>query len=241
MNNLPGSGDDLSFTIAGENAWLVTLKDDQDDASIAHILNFSRAIESCMQAKLIDLIPAYHSIVVIFDGWRCDHQQARQAILNAYYQCDFSTLSSTPTLTLPVLYNAATGPDLERLAQLHGLSTASLIEQHCAQTYQVFALGFAPGFAYLGHLPAHLSTPRLRTPRRAVPAGSVAIADRQTAVYPAESPGGWNIIGRCPLPLFDPQQTPATPFEVGGTVKFEAIDQQTFLDLGGSLPPSVTD
>ena len=95
-------------------------------------------------------------------------------------------------------------------------------------------MGFAPGFAYLGEIDSRIAAPRLSTPRSNVPSGAVAIADRQTAIYPAQSPGGWNLIGLCPSLMFDPNQTPSTLVEVGDRVSFKAIDRHEFIQLGGS-------
>ena len=99
----------------------------------------------------------------------------------------------------------------------------------------MYAVGFAPGFAYLGEVDERIAASRLATPRQQVPRGSVAIADRQTAVYPAQSPGGWNLIGVCPQRMFDPNLIPSMPVQVGDRVRFDAIDKQTFLALGGEL------
>ena len=111
-----------------------------------------------------------------------------------------------------------------------------MVTLHAGVEYRVYAIGFAPGFAYLGQVDERIAAPRLATPRPRVPRGSVAIADRQTAVYPSESPGGWNLIGRCPVAMFDPAAEPAMPVTVGDRVRFEPVDRERFLALGGELP-----
>ena len=136
---------------------------------------------------------------------------------------------------LPVYYSAESGPDLQGLADGAGLSVDEVIAIHQQTEYRVYAIGFAPGFAYLGEVDERIAASRLATPRQKVPRGSVAIADRQTAVYPAQSPGGWNLIGLCPQRMFDPNLTPSMPVQVGDRVRFDAIDKQTFLALGGEL------
>jgi KipI family sensor histidine kinase inhibitor len=113
------------------------------------------------------------------------------------------------------------------------LSIEQAIDLHCGGEYRVYAIGFAPGFAYLGQVDKRLATPRRATPRARVPRGSVAIADRQTAVYPAQSPGGWNLIARCPVHMFDPQARPPMPVAVGDTVRFEPVSRERFIALGG--------
>ena len=131
-------------------------------------------------------------------------------------------------ITLPVLYGGENGPDLSTIAKNAGISEREVISIHESKPYLVYAIGFAPGFAYLGEVDPKIATPRLETPRQTVPKGAVAIADRQTAVYPAESPGGWNIIGICPIPMFNSLSPPYMPVSVGDTVKFESIDENHF-------------
>ena len=110
-----------------------------------------------------------------------------------------------------------------------------MIRLHHEHEYRVYAIGFAPGFAYLGQVNEQLATARLATPRAKVPRGAVGIADQQTAVYPSESPGGWNLIGRCPIRMFDPNVMDASKVSVGDRVRFEPIDRETFLEFGGEL------
>jgi len=124
---------------------------------------------------------------------------------------------------------------LDALANRANLSVDEVVALHQAQEYRVYAIGFAPGFAYLGQVDERIAAPRLATPRQQVPRGAVGIADRQTAIYPAASPGGWNLIGLCPQPMFDPNNDPSMPVQVGDRVRFRGIDRQTFLDLGGEL------
>jgi KipI family sensor histidine kinase inhibitor len=136
---------------------------------------------------------------------------------------------------LPVYYDVEAGADLSDLAEASGLSVDQVIEIHSSTPYRVYAIGFAPGFAYLGQVDERIARPRLATPRLRVPKGSVAIADRQTAVYPDTSPGGWNLIGRCPVEMFNPASDPIMPVSVGDRVTFEPVDRARFLALGGDL------
>ncbi|SVD33970.1 uncharacterized protein METZ01_LOCUS386824, partial [marine metagenome] len=138
-------------------------------------------------------------------------------------------------VTLPVYYSTEVGPDLLSLAETKSLLPEDVIRLHHEREYRVYAIGFAPGFAYLGQVNERLATSRLVTPRAKVPRGAVGIADQQTAVYPSESPGGWNLIGRCPIRMFDPNVMDASKVNVGDRVRFEPIDRETFLELGGEL------
>lgn len=137
-------------------------------------------------------------------------------------QCLTAQRSSPRLLQIPVHYGGTQGPDLVRVAQHTGLSPEQVIELHSQAEYQVLCLGFQPGFAYLGGLPAALSTPRLDQPRLRVPAGSVAIGANQTGIYPSHSPGGWNLIGQTSVPLFDPYADPPCLLQAGDRVRFIA-------------------
>ncbi len=132
------------------------------------------------------------------------------------------------TVEIPVCYGGALGEDLETLARSRGLSAEAVVAIHSGVTYHVHMLGFVPGFAYLGGLDERLATPRRATPRPRVPAGSVAIADGQTAIYPLETPGGWHLIGRTPLQLFRADASPPSLLNAGDTVRFVPISTEQF-------------
>lgn len=186
---------------------------------------------------LLELVPSYTSVLLVFDVLKTDHVEIWQRIVAAQHQLFVpeQTTTTSKVIELPCYYSQETGPDLTKVAEQHQLSIDALIKLHSAQAYQVYAIGFAPGFAYLGFTDPRINTPRLATPRPQVAAGSVAIADRQTAVYPAASPGGWHLLGNCPTPLFDLHAAPMMPFAVGDTVRFVPIERAEFLRLGGQL------
>jgi len=185
---------------------------------------------------LLELVPSYTSVLLIFDVLKTDHQQIAAQLRDASAMLFRpATIATGNIIELPCYYSLETGPDLVEVAAMHQLRVAELVRLHSNQPYQVYAIGFAPGFAYLGFINERLQTPRLATPRPQVAAGSVAIADRQTAVYPAASPGGWRLLGNCPTPLFDLNASPMMPFSVGDTVRFVPIERAEFLRLGGQL------
>lgn len=137
-------------------------------------------------------------------------------------------------IELPVYYDMAVGPDLELYAE-QGLDTESVISRHCQVEYTVGAIGFSAGFAFLTDVDPSIQLPRKKTPRVTLPKGSVGIANNHTAIYPSDSPGGWNIIGNCPIALYHPNQTPILPFAIGTRVRFKRIDANEFLKLGGRV------
>ncbi len=230
----------ITISVAGENALIVYFSDKVDTQVAARIKTCSSAIRLALGLHLIDLIPSYGSILVIYDSLLTDHFAVSKAIhtVAGASSIQASALSAShdgKLITLPVYYSLESGPDLKSLAENAGLSIDQVIEIHQAIEYRVYAIGFAPGFAYLGEVDERIAAPRLATPRLKVPRGAVAIADRQTAVYPAESPGGWNLVGLCPTPMFDAKADPIMPVSTGDRVVFKAIGKQEFIDLGGTL------
>ena len=180
---------------------------------------------------LRNLQPAYCSLLVSFDACAVDHAQV-EATLRGYEKRAQKIALPTPRLVeIPVCYGGEFGPDLEEVAVARGLRPERVIELHSSQTYHAYFLGFAPGFAYLGDLPDSLATPRLATPRRKVPAGSVGIAGKQTAVYPFATPGGWNLLGRTPLRMFQAEREPMGLLDVGDEVRFRPIAREEFSAL----------
>ncbi|TLU67653.1 5-oxoprolinase subunit PxpB [Thalassotalea litorea] len=196
-------------------------------------------IKSSLGDTVLDTIPSYSSLMITYDLWLVDHFHIRNRIQKLIKQLVSDSVSEHKlngnTFTLPVYYDTCVGPDLPRIAKNAGISIEEVIQLHVQQEYYVYTIGFAPGFAYLGEVNETIAMPRLATPRATVAQGSVAIADKQTAIYPAPSPGGWNIIGRCPTPMFNPNSETPIPVAVGDKVRFKAITETQFLELGGQL------
>ncbi len=225
----------MKIEIAGQNAFIVYFAEQTSAAVAAQIQAVVKRMRETMADVIVDLVPSYASLLVIFDLDRTDHFAARNAIAAALEGLEDSEATEGRLVTLPVYYAEESGPDLGRIAERGGIGIDDVIAIHQQQEYRVYAIGFAPGFAYLGEVDERIAVPRLDTPRQKVPRGAVAIADRQTAVYPAVSPGGWNLIGLCPTRMFDPVAEPSMPVGVGDRIRFEAIDRSRFLELGGEL------
>jgi KipI family sensor histidine kinase inhibitor len=225
----------MRIEIAGQNAFIVYFAEQASAAVSAQIQAAVSSILATMQDSIIDLVPSYASLLVIFDLDRCDHFAVRQKLRAALTDLDSVDAAAGELVTLPVYYSIESGPDLEIIAERGNISVDDVIEIHQQQEYRVYAIGFAPGFAYLGEVDERIAAPRLATPRQKVPRGAVAIADRQTAVYPAVSPGGWNLIGLCPTRMFDPAADPSMPVKTGDRIRFSAISRDEFLAQGGEL------
>jgi len=213
---------------------MVRLFDAIDEAHMPWMLAASQRVRAAFGARLIELVPSYTTLMVQFD---CAPTEARALIVAALRDLRPDPGSSGRQMQIPVWYDASVGPELTALAARCGVAQSEIVRRHTAREYQVFALGFAPGFAFMGLVEESLASPRLATPRKRVAAGSVGIAERQTAAYPALSPGGWNLIGRTPLPLFDRRRDGYSLLQPGDRVRFVAIDRDGFLELGGDDTP----
>ncbi len=225
----------MRIEIAGQNAFIVYFADTTSAGVSALIQAAVTSIRATMRESIVDLVPSYASLLVLFDLDRADHFAVRRQLRAALAGLDGTDEVDGELITLPVYYSEESGPDLGIIAERGNIGVDEVIAIHQQQEYRVYAIGFAPGFAYLGEVDERIAAPRLATPRQKVPRGAVAIADRQTAVYPAISPGGWNLIGLCPTRMFDPDKDPSMPVSVGDRVRFNAIGRDEFLELGGEL------
>ena len=230
----------MKIQIAGENALILYFADTVSDDVSQKIQDMAKGLSRHVGNVLIDMVPSYASLMVIFNPLLTDHLKVRLLIREVIREAaqgasQQNTDAKGSVITLPAYYGLDAAPDLENLAENAGLSCQEVIDIHTAMQYRVYAIGFAPGFAYLGEVDARIAAPRLATPRKKVPKGAVAIADRQTAVYPAVSPGGWNLIGLCPVDMFNPNANPTMPVQVGDKVQFKSIEREEFLSLGGAL------
>ena len=231
----------IHLEIAGENALMLYFSDPEATSSCvtekisSNVHQAAQLIRQNLAVEIIDLIPSYASILVMFNLLEVDHHHLRNKLKNLLKQCGHGNSKQGKLIELPVYYSLESGMDLARIAKQAKLDVEAVITLHQAQEYYVYAIGFAPGFAYLGDVSDKIATPRLVTPRMKVPKGAVAIADKQTAVYPSESPGGWNIIGLCPVDMFDVNAQPSMPIQVGDNVKFHAISKDEFITLGGKV------
>ena len=192
----------ISINDASENSIIVYFGSETSDSISNQINAFCIHMKTNYQTYIIDLISSYASVLLIFDVPNISHSEIKRIVRASLAKLEKSSKKSgvseeKQVITLPVLYGGENGPDLSTIAKNAGISEREVISIHESKPYLVYAIGFAPGFAYLGEVDPKIATPRLETPRQTVPKGAVAIADRQTAVYPAESPGGWNIIGIC--------------------------------------------
>jgi KipI family sensor histidine kinase inhibitor len=206
-------------TIAASDRSLLLIFDDRISlAAHGDVLRLTPLLQSVR--GVTNVHPAYASILIDFDPLAIRHSGVERAAAELFAQAAGAPLPEPRTVEIPVVYGGEYGPDLETVAALTGHTPDEVVAIHSSADYLVYFLGFSPGFPYLGGLPESIAAPRLDTPRRRVPAGSVAIGGRQTGVYPMASPGGWRIIGRTSLRLFDPGADSPALLQMGDHVRF---------------------
>lgn len=216
----------------GAQALLITLAEQPDDALPLRIAQLAQRLRAELGATLTDCVPGWTTLLVHYDLLRVDLPSLERRVRGvlATWSSEAAPDSTSRLHEIAVWY---AGEDLAEVARTCGLSVRQVIDLHAGREYRVGAIGFAPGFAYLGELDERLALPRRATPRTRVPAGSLAIAERQTAVYPQASPGGWHLLGRTAQRLFDPRGEPPCPLAVGDRVRFCPIDEAAYYSAGG--------
>ena len=226
---------------AGEAALVLELGARVDAGLNRRVHALARALAK--YPELVDLAPGNVSLLVAYDPARLDYDRVAGLVRAELAALPRRLASRAPLRELPTAYGGEYGPDLPAVARRLGLTEEEVVRLHAGRLYRVYLLGFAPGYAYLGELPGQLALPRLATPRLAVPAGSVAIAGRQTGIYSVTSPGGWHVLGRTPVRLFDPTREPPTYLAPGDRVRFVPIAAADFsaVEAAGEAPPACLD
>jgi inhibitor of KinA len=226
----------------GDAALVVRIRDRFEDApekTLNDVLNVLQRLEDAQIPGIIELAPAYTTVAVFFDPARvidaagepdCVMEWLTQKIYEALTHGKRKQIKHAAArwVEIPVCYDPEFALDLDHVADHARMSPKEIVDLHSAAEYRVNCIGFTPGFPYLTGLPGKLATPRRATPRKEIPTGSVAIGGAQTGIYPQVSPGGWNVIGRTPLRLFDAQKDPPVLLRAGNRVRFRAITRQEF-------------
>ena len=232
----------MEVTPLGDSAVLIRVTEDFDDAPERALEKVLAAQQSLVAAKIrgaIEVAPAYTTVSLFYDpagaieagapvenvfGWL--ETQIRKAIGKS--ENIGAKLSKTSVIEIPVCYDNEFGFDLEEVSRRAGLRPDEVVDLHSGAKYRVHCVGFIGGFPFLGGLPSKISTPRRENPRKEIPAGSIGIGGKQTGIYSIKSPGGWNIIGRTPLRMFDPQKNPPVLLRTGDRVRFRPITRDEF-------------
>jgi inhibitor of KinA len=218
----------FSIGASGESAVVVRFEERIDASVSARAVSLAEALAAEPFEGVRDVVPAFCSVTVYFDPLKTDTTR----LVHRLQQLARSDVSATPAtgapIHVPVCYGGELGPDLPAVATFARLPEREVVQLHASVTYRVFMIGFTPGFPYMGIVDGRIAMPRRQTPRTRVPAGSVGIAGTQTGIYPAESPGGWQLIGRTPLAIFAPGREAPFLLRAGDVVRFAPIDRSQF-------------
>lgn len=213
---------------AGDSAVVVEFEERIDPVVNARTVAFADAVQAAAIAGVRDVVPSYRSVAIYFDPLRTDYDVLMSTLETQAANPVNDTEAGRVPILIPVCYGGDFGPDLPEVAAFAKMSEEDVIRIHAARTYRVFMVGFVAGFAYLGIVDERIAMPRHSTPRLRVPLGTVGIAGVQTGIYPAETPGGWQLIGRTPIKPFDPSRAEPFLMKAGDSVQFYAIDRSQF-------------
>jgi KipI family sensor histidine kinase inhibitor len=212
----------------GDHALVIEFGDAISLEINAKVIALNEALQKAEIQGVEELVPTYRSLLVRYNPLTTTYEQLVFRIKDIEKTLKKTAPVESRKITIPVVYGGEYGPDLTYVAQFHELSEEQVVKLHFEREYRVYMIGFVAGFPYLGEVPDEIATPRLETPRLKVLAGSVGIAEKQTGIYPCDAPGGWRIIGRTPLKLFNPLRQPPTLLKPGDTVKFKPISEKEF-------------
>ena len=208
----------------GDSMLLVELEPAIDPVINERAILLAARIRARGARGIRDVAPGYATLGIHFDPLQTDLVALERSIESEFAAlADLESISDRPVIEIPVSYGGVHGPDIEHVAQLARCSVEDVIARHSRRTYRVYMLGFVPGFAYMGRVDPSIAAPRHRVPRERVPAGSVGIAGLQTGVYPVESPGGWQLIGRTNTVMFDPNRSRPSLLAAGDLVRFVPV------------------
>lgn len=235
----------VRFLDQGDSSLILEIGDTIDRKTVARVSRVDR----CLQAKIasghlpgvVEIVPTYCSLTVIFDPLSLPRRQLKGELLQLLDDDLDSALQPSRAWQLPVCYDPEYGPDLDSIARTRGLTPTEVVALHADRSYCVYMIGFLPGFPYMGDLDPALQMPRRKNPRVRVPQGSVAITGLQTAIYPWESPGGWQLLGRCPVPLFDALQNQPALLAQGDLVVFNQVSKTEYLKLHAAATAGTLD
>lgn len=220
---------DIDIQPLGDRACTLLFGDSIDPQIHEKIFRFCTLIQQSYIPGIIEWVPTYTTITIYYDPSTISYRELSSILYECYKQQQNKIpVLNHRTVIIPVKYGGEWGPDLSEIATYNSLNETEVISIHSKPTYLVYMLGFAPGFPYLGGMSSRIATPRLATPRTQIPAGSVGIADQQTGIYPLSTPGGWQIIGRTPIQLFDPNRNPPILLQMGDYICFRPITDKEY-------------
>lgn len=223
--------DEVKYSPSGDKALVMEFGNAIDPSINAKIRNVLNAIKKADLTSIEEIIPTYRSLLIIYNPLLKRYKEMVEELKKLEGSIGEEASGIVKIFEIPTTYGGEYGPDIEFVAQHNNLTIEEVIDIHTSTNYLIYMLGFTPGFTYLGGLDKRIETPRLENPRTKIPAGSTGIAGKQTGIYPIESPGGWQLIGRTPVKLYDPFNDPPVILSAGDYVRFVRIDEEEFLKI----------
>lgn len=225
----------IEYKIASVDSVIVHFADSISKENSKIVQYNYKLLKNLKERGIVDLTPSYTTILIHYDLNYFSYKSIIKFLEQNLSLDVYETKEEGDIVEIPIYYSREVGFDLPRISKLSGLSIDEVIALHVETIYDVYTIGFLPGFAYLGEVNEKIATPRLDTPRTKIPKGSLGIADNQSAIYPMQSPGGWNIIGRTYLDIFDKKRDGFSYLNVGDRVKFKLISKDEFIENGGVI------
>jgi len=226
---------ELKYIPSGDSAFIIKAGDMISEEVNLTVRKLLARIEMEYIEGITDFIPSYNELMVCYDPAKIGYRRLLESLRACAADLQAMHLPPSEVVNVPVLYGGEAGPDLHHVADHNGLAARDVIRIHSSVDCLVYMLGFTPGFCYLGGMDKRIATPRQETPRLKIPAGSVGIAGEQTGIYPLESPGGWQLIGRTPLRLFNPESKPEFLFSAGDYIRFYSVDKDEFERIAAAV------
>lgn len=223
--------DKIKFIPAGDRSIVMEFGNSISPEINARIRNMVMAMDKYDSLGIEEIIPTYRSILIIYDPLIIDYNHIIEKLKEIEANLGNIDEGEIRIVELPTVYGGKYGPDIEFVAEHNNLTVDEVIKIHSSTDYLLYMLGFTPGFGYLGGMSEKIKTPRLQVPRTKIPAGSTGIAGKQTGIYPIDSPGGWQLIGRTPVKLYDPMAEPPVLLNAGDYIRFIPIDEKEYLDI----------
>jgi KipI family sensor histidine kinase inhibitor len=216
---------------AGDRSLVIEFGDSIEEQINAKIRSLTLAIEREVIVGIIETIPTYRSLMIIYEPMLIELDELIDKVKSIETKMDEMKLPDAKIIEIPTIYGGEYGPDLEFVAEHNKISLEEVIKLHTSRSYLIHMIGFTPGFPYLGGMNDIIATPRLQNPRTKIPVGSVGIAGNQTGIYPIESPGGWQLIGRTPVKLYDPYRKEPVLLNAGDYIRFVQIDENEYKQI----------
>lgn len=220
--------ENIKYLPSGDSALVMELGNEIKKEINSEIRRIVAALKENKILGILDILPTYRSILINYDPMVHTFGEMVELLKKLDIEEQEGKEETLRLIEIPTLYGGEYGPDMAFVAEHAGLTEEEVVNIHTGRDYLVYMMGFSPGFTYLGGMDERIATPRLKTPRLKIPAGSVGIAAKQTGMYPSESPGGWQLIGRTPLKLYDEKRTPPVFIQAGDYIRYVAVDEKTF-------------